>query len=339
MQVYAAGGGKSLGEVTGLRYEVPPDARGLRLGQFLFDRLKLSRNLVRKAKGTEGLLVDGRPARTSLVLAGGETVELQVAEEGRVTPEPVTVTVIYEDSHLLVVEKPPFMVVHPVKDYTGGTLANGVAYHLQMRGESPVARPVQRIDRDTSGLVLFAKDPAVAGQLARELERNKLERRYIALVHGELAAQEGTVAVPIRRVWGHPVAREAALGPRTPEQEELLARAEAAGQTLREDWTAAGQPAVTHWRVLRCWPGVSMLELRLETGRTHQIRVHMAHAGHPLLGDQLYGWAGPPGRQALHAASLVLRHPVTGDLLRLESALPADLVELIAALDGSTSHG
>lgn len=319
-----------------MRYVVPSEARGLSLGKYLYDRLKLSRTLLRRVKGQNGILVDGQPARVSRVLEGGEVVELQLAAEGRVAPEPMPLSIAYEDEHLLVVDKPAGMVVHPVRDYTGGTLANGVAFHLQERGEPAVTRPVQRIDRETSGLVLFAKSPAMAGLLARELERHKLERRYIAFVHGVMAAERGTVDVPIRRVWGHPVAREAAVGPRTPEQEALLAGALAAGQVLREDWTAAGQSSVTHWEVLRRWPGaqVSMLALRLETGRTHQIRVHMAHLGHPLLGDELYGGgAGRPGRQALHAASLAFVHPARGELVALEAPLPADLVGLEAELD------
>jgi 23S rRNA pseudouridine1911/1915/1917 synthase len=315
-----------------LRYDVPGEARGLTLGKFLYDRLKLSRTLIRRVKTAEGLLVDGRLVRSSYLLEGGEVVELRLPAEGRVQPEPVPLTVVYEDASLLLVDKPPGMVVHPVRDYKSGTLANGVAYHLQERGEPAVARPVQRIDRDTSGLVLFAKDPAAAGRLARELERHKLDRHYIAFVHGGVAADVGTVAVPIRRVWGHPVAREAAVGPRSPEQEALLAGAEAEGRVLREEWKATGQPSVTHWQVLRRWPGVTMLLLRLETGRTHQIRVHMAHVGHPLLGDPLYGAGGVPGRQALHAASLAFAHPVTGAELRFESPLPADLVAFMAQL-------
>lgn len=322
-----------------MRYEVPAEARGLTLGKFLYDRLKLSRTLIRRVKTAEGLLVDGRLVRSSYLLAGGEVVELRLPAEGRVQPEPVPLAIVYEDDSLLVVNKPSGMVVHPVRGYTSGTLANGVAYHLRERGEAAVARPVQRIDRDTSGLVLFAKDPAAAGRLAQELERHKLDRHYLAFVHGAVAADQGTVAVPIRRVWGHPVAREAAVGPRTPEQEALLAGAEAEGRVLREDWKASGQASVTHWEVLRRWPGATMLALRLETGRTHQIRVHMAHVGHPLLGDPLYGRGGAPGRQALHAASLAFAHPVTGAELRFEAPLPADLGALMAELDQGVAGG
>lgn len=317
-----------------MRYDVPPEARGLSLGKYLYDRLKLSRTLVRRAKNDGAILVDGAPVRVSHVLEGGERVELVLSSQGRVEPEPVPIVVVYEDADLLVVDKPSGMVVHPVKDYQQGTLAGGVAFHLRERGEEPVARPVQRIDRDTSGLVLFAKNPAVAGRLATELEKHKLERRYIAFVHGEVADDAGTVDIPLRRVWGHPVAREVAIGPRAPEQEAELAAAVAQGVTLREDWKATGQRAVTHWRVLRRWPGVSMLALQLETGRTHQIRVHMAHLGHALLGDTLYGSGGRPGRQALHAATLVLNHPVSGAELQLEAPLPADLVGLMAELNG-----
>lgn len=316
-----------------MRYQVPPEAAGLSLGRFLHDRLKLSRNLVRKAKNQEGLLVDGQVARVSLVLRGGEQVDLRVESVGQVEPEPLPLSVVYEDEHVLVVDKPPGMVVHPVRSYLSGTLVNAVAWHLQQQGEEPVARPILRIDKETSGLVLFGKTPVAAQALARSLERHKLERHYLALAAGEFPSGTGTVDLPIRRVWGHPVAREAAVGPRTPEQEAELAEAEAAGRALRDEWRASGQRAVTHWEVLRRWPGVTQLALRLETGRTHQIRVHMAQIGHPLLGDVLYGHGGPPGRQALHAASLALSHPVTGEVLRFESPLPPDLAAFIEELE------
>lgn len=325
--------------MTALEYVVPPEAGGITLGKFLYDRLRLSRTLVRRAKSAQGILVNGLPAHTSRVLQGGEVVELRLKTEGRVAPEPLPISVVYEDPYLLVVDKPPGQVVHPVRDYTSGTLANGVAHYLQQRGEPAVVRPVQRIDRDTSGLVLFAKDPAVASALAGELERHKLDRHYIAYVEGVLQPEHGTVAVPIRRVWGHPVAREAAVGPRTAEQEALLAEAEAQGRVLRADWTAAGQPAVTHWEVLRRWPEATKIQLQLETGRTHQIRVHMAYLGHPLLGDKLYGGGRGAERQALHAASLTFAHPVFGELMRFTSPLPPDLAALEAALEATPSSG
>lgn len=322
-----------------MRYEVPHEACGLTLGKYLYDRLKLSRTLVRRAKNSEGLLVNGQPARTSYILAGGERVELRVSAVGNVTPELMPLVIIYEDEWCLVVDKPAGVVVHPVKDYDHGTLANGVAYHLRERGEEVVARPVQRIDRNTSGLVLFAKNPAVAGQLAAELQKHKLDRRYLAFVHGQVPPAQGRIDVPIRRVWGHPVAREAAVGPRLPEQEALLAAAAAEGKVLRDDWKAAGQRAVTDWEVLQRWPDVTLLALRLETGRTHQIRVHMAYLGHPLVGDELYGGEGAIlGRQALHAASLAFVHPVTGELLQLESTLPPDLVALMQRLDAGITR-
>ncbi len=316
-----------------MRFQVPTEAKGLSLGRYLYDRVKLSRNLMRRAKNEQGLFVDGRPVRVSYVLEGGEEVEVRVLSEGRVEPEALPLSVVYEDSEVLVVDKPAGQVVHPVRDYVSGTLANAVAYHLMGRGEEPVARPVLRIDRETSGLVLFGKTPLAAQRLAGALERYKLERLYLAFVHGALADDSGTVEVPMRRVWGHPVAREAAIGPRTPEQEAELAQAEAAGQALRDEWRATGQRAVTNWTALRRWPGVTKLGLALETGRTHQIRVHMSHMGHPLLGDELYGTAGPPGRQALHAATLVFAHPLSGEVLRFEAPMPHDLQQLERDLD------
>ncbi len=320
-----------------MRYQVPVDAGGLTLGKFLYGRLKLSNTLVRRAKNAGGLLVDGQPARVGDRLAGGEEVEIRVAAAERVAPEPVPLTLVFADAYLLVVDKPPGMVVHPVKGYTSGTLANGVAYHLQERGEAAVVRPVLRIDRDTSGLVLFAKDPVVAQRLARELGKQKLERRYIGFVAGVVEPAEGMVDLPIRRVWGHPVAREVALGPRTPDQEALLAAAEAQGRVRQAEWTAGGQRAVTHWEVTARWQAATLLTLRLETGRTHQIRVHMAHTGHPLLGDEMYGDGGPPGRQALHAATLAFTHPMTGESLRFESPLPPDLADLAERLTITSS--
>lgn len=314
---------------------MPAEAAGLSLGRYLFDRLKLSRTLVRRLKQQGAICVDGARARTNLVLRGGELLTLQVQTESseRVRPQPLPLTVLFEDQYLLVVVKPAGMVVHPVRDYTDGTLANAVAHHLQERGEAPVARPVHRLDRETSGLLLFAKSTHVHGRLAAQLEAHKLDREYLALVRGVPNPRAGRIEVPLRRVWGHPVKREAAILPRTPDQEAELAAAARAGRTLRAEWTGAGARAVTHYQVLRDWESAALLGLRLETGRTHQIRVHLAHIGHPILGDELYGETGPPGRQALHAATLAFAHPVTGAHLRFSCPLPADMSSLIDRMD------
>lgn len=351
-----------------LEFQVPHESKPVRLGRFLYDRLGLSRTLVRRAKAAAAIWVDGAPAHLDHMLQGGEVVRLDPpVAEGRVEPEPMALQVVWEDEHLLVVEKPAGIVVHPVKDYQSGTLANAVAYHLLQRGEQPIARPVQRLDRETSGLILWAKNQAVAGLLSGALEEAKLERRYLAFVEGAPVEASGTIDLAIRRVWGHPVAREVALGPREPEQEAALAEAAAAGTVLRGDWTGAGQRSVTHWRVLERYRGATLVECRLETGRTHQIRVHMTHLGHPLLGDRLYGHGAGQGdegaqrvgrtrvtagageaadgvtrpsatldelihRQALHAAALAFRHPFRGELLRFESPLPPDLLQLRESL-------
>jgi len=320
-----------------VKYQVPAEVAGMTLGKYLLGRLKLSRNLIRKAKNSEGLLIFGTPVRSSYSLVGGEELEIRVISEGRVTPEAMPLDLVFEDEHVLVVNKPAGMVVHPVRGYTGGTLANAVAYHLDQQGLESVARPILRIDRDTSGLVLFAKTATAAQALSRAMHQHKLERRYLALVHDQVESDRGTVNLGIRRVWGHPVAREVAIGLRTPEQEAELAQAEAGGQRLRDDWKATGQKAVTHWTVLNRWPVATFLELRLETGRTHQIRVHMAQIGHPIIGDWLYGAGGGEGRQALHAASLGFSHPVTGIEMLLHVPLPTDMAAQVAKLNKSTS--
>lgn len=333
-----AGGFPFVGKVIGgggsVRFEVPADAKGFRLSRFLFDRLKLSRNLVRRAKGAGGLLVDGVQRPVSHRLEGGEWVELQLETEGRVLPEALPLNVVYEDDQVLVVDKPAGMVVHPVRNYVSGTLANAVAHHLRGIGGPGVARPVLRIDRETSGLVLFARTPLAAQRLSQQLSDFKLDRSYLGLVRGWPEAEQGCVDLPIRRVWGHPVAREVAAGPRTPEQEAELREAEGAGRVLRGEWRSDGQRALTHYRVQERFQGASLLKFWLETGRTHQIRVHLSHLGHPLLGDGLYGEGGDPGRQALHAATLRFAHPLTGQIIHCDSPLPPDLIRFIGRLRG-----
>ncbi len=229
---------------------------------------------------------------------------------GGVEPVPMELDVVHEEAALLVVNKPAGMLVHPVAAGARDTLANGVAHHFAARGLPPVAHLVHRLDRDTSGLVLVAGSAAVHALLDRQLASRALRREYLALVDGEVAEEEGRIDAPVGR---------------DPDDPPLRA--------VRPE----GGAARTRFRVEERFAGATLLRLELETGRTHQIRVHLAHLGHPVLGDRWYGRRGLEriGRQALHAAALSLVHPFTGEPLRCEAPLPADM----AALRGRLREG
>lgn len=291
-----------------MRVVVPPEATGQRLGEFL-RRRGLSRTLINRLKNTEGILVNGRVRWTIDPVFEGEEVVLLLQEEPSVyvPPEPLPLTVVYEDDDVLAVNKPAGQIVHPARGYRSGTLANAVAHHLQQQGLEVPVRPVHRLDMETSGLVLFAKNPWAHNVMALQLERRLLRREYMAVVAGHVWPEEGQVHAPVRRVQGHTVKHEVGEGGRT---------------------------ALTYYRVIRKLNEADLVELKLETGRTHQIRVHMAYLGHPLLGDQLYG--GPTdriGRQALHAFRLRFRRPRDNEEITLEAPVPADMADLIAELE------
>ncbi|MFO7173482.1 MAG: RluA family pseudouridine synthase [Bacillota bacterium] len=291
-----------------MRVVVPPEASGQRLGEFL-RRRGLSRTLINRLKNSEGILVNGEVRWTIDPVFAGEEVVLLLEDEpsSYVQPEPIPIAVVYEDDDVLAVNKPAGLIVHPARGYRNGTLANAVAYHLQQQGLEVPVRPVHRLDMETSGLVLFAKNPWAHNVMSLQLERRLLRREYIAVVSGHLWPEDGQVNAPIRRVPNHPVKHEVGEG---------------------------GRPALTYYRVVRKLKDADLVELKLDTGRTHQIRVHMAYLGHPLLGDQLYG--GPTDRiqrQALHAFRLRFRRPRDGEEITLEAPLPQDMADLIAQLE------
>lgn len=220
--------------------------------------------------------------------------------------------VVYEDADVLVVDKPAYLLVHPVTPGPTDTLADRVVRYCAARGVPARAHPVSRLDRDTSGLVLFARSPEVHRRLAGQLAARTLRRGYLALVDGEVADEEGVVDAPIGRDPAEPPLR-----------------------AVRPD----GAPARTRFRVVERFTGATLLRLELDTGRTHQIRVHLAHLGHPVLGDRWYGLRGVEriGRQALHAASLAFLHPTSGAETRLEVPLPADMAGLREELRAATA--
>jgi 23S rRNA pseudouridine1911/1915/1917 synthase len=304
------------------RSRIPDEMAGQRLDQALarmfpeYSRSRLKAWLLEGA-----VLVDGSVLRPRDKVRGGERVDLNVVAEAvvRAEPEPLELDIVFEDEALLVVNKQADLVVHPGAGNPGGTLMNGLLHHVPQLEELPRAGIIHRLDKDTSGLLLVAKTLPAHTSLVRRLADREISRRYRAVCNGILTGG-GTIDEPIAR---HPVDRTR--------------------MAVRE----SGKPAVTHYTVVERFRAHTYISVELETGRTHQIRVHFAYRRHALLGDPVYGGrlALPAGaseslvstlrtfrRQALHAACLDLEHPVHGELLHLEAPIPDDLEALLAIL-------
>jgi len=290
---------------------VPADAAGERLDVFLAAHAG-SRSAAQRLIDGGHVTVDGAERPKRHVLAGGETIAVAAPEAVAAAPDapPATFRIAYEDDHLLVVDKPPGIVVHPAPGHRTGTLVQALAGRVA-GGDDP-ERPgvVHRLDRDTSGLLVLARDEATHAALKAALARRDLVREYVALVEGRPPARSGTIDAPLgrdRRV-----------------------------RTRRSSDTDEGRPAVTHFEVVRALPEDTLLRVRLETGRTHQIRAHLLAIGHPVAGDPEYGAAGRHGlqRQFLHAARLAFAHPATGAPVDIRSALPPDLAAALARAEG-----
>ncbi|WP_257538303.1 RluA family pseudouridine synthase [Sphingobium sp. CFD-1] len=297
---------------------------GLRLDRALADLLPdLSRERL-KALILEGqVITDGRSPNPSMKVAAGQsfTIALPPPVEAEAVAQDIALSIAYEDAELIVVDKPAGLVVHPAAGNLDGTLVNALLHHCrgQLSGIGGVARPgiVHRIDKDTSGLLVVAKTDKAHEGLARQFKDHSIDRLYAAIVYGVPAPGKGTVDT-----W--------------------IGRSDADRKKMAVHREGRGKHAVTHYRTMERLAGAALVECRLETGRTHQVRVHMAHIGHPLIGDQVYG-RDRKGfksiletmgfkRQALHAKALGFIHPLTGESLRFESVLPADMQELLSQL-------
>lgn len=285
--------------------------QGWTVAEVLERSLHLPRNTVRQLGKRRAIRVNRRPAGLGTRLAVGDVLLTRPEGEHDAGLDAVEIPldIVHEDDALLVVNKPPFLLVHPTRPDQRHTLVNALVAHYRRLGSSARPHPVHRLDRDTSGLVLIARTPDAHTRLHAQIEARTLRREYLAVVAGHMNADEGVVDAP--------------LGPH-PTQGPLRA--------VRAD----GDPARTYYRVIERLRGATLVALRLETGRTHQIRVHMAHLGHPLLGDRQYGRraVGAIGRQALHAERLSFEHPATREALTLRAPLPADLNALLIALRG-----
>ena len=286
---------------------------GTRLDSYLAAHVEgLSRSRVAQLV-TDGLcLVAGKPAKPGLKLKKGQSVELTIPADVilAVLPQDLPLHIVYEDEDILVVDKAKGMVVHPAPGHPDGTLVNALMFHCGSRLSdiNGVIRPgiVHRIDRDTSGLLVVAKNNASHRRLSEDLTCHDIERSYLAVLDGRLGQDEGTVDLPIGR---HPVDRKR--------------------MSIR---SRSGRHAITHYRVLQRFRAHTLVECRLETGRTHQIRVHMASLGHPVTGDEVYGkpYKGMNTQgQALHACRLKLVHPASGEQMVFETGLPAWISQLL----------
>ncbi|HQJ30005.1 MAG TPA: RluA family pseudouridine synthase [Syntrophales bacterium] len=311
------------------RFLVEAEESGERLDVFLARRqADLSRSQIAKALAAGRVLVNGKAPKAATRLRRGDEilVEIIAPVAAGVQPEDIPLRIVYEDAFLLVIDKPPGLVVHPGAGNPRGTLVNALLHHCRdLSGIGGVLRPgiVHRLDKDTSGLMIVAKSDAVHRSLADDFQARRVEKTYLALVYGDMPDDEGVVDLPVGR---HPVDRK-----------KMSTR------------SRRGKNAVTRWQVRERYGAVTLVTAAIETGRTHQIRVHLAALGHPVVGDRLYGNPGlmkqiadpslrcglkKMNRQALHACRIAFRHPADGRELVFASPLPPDMEELTARLAG-----
>ena len=305
-----------MSEENKLSFQVEPSEAGQRIDRYLSEKLPdLTRSYLQKLIGEGFVLQKGKPVKNGTKTLAGEQIEVTVpeAEEPEILPEDIPLDILYEDADVILVNKPKDMVVHPAAGHYSGTLVNALMYHCRdgLSGINGVLRPgiVHRIDKDTTGVLVVCKNDKAHNALAEQLKEHTITRRYRAIVCGNLKEDEGTVDAPLGR---HPQDRKKMA-------------------IVRQ----GGRQAVTHYRVLERFGSYTYIECRLETGRTHQIRVHMASLGHPLLGDEVYGRTKSPFHlegQTLHAMVLGFQHPTTGEYVEFEAPLPAYFEELLQKL-------
>jgi len=298
--------------------------QGRRLDQFLSETdLNLSRSQAKKLIGEGVIFLNQKPAKPSTRLKAGDIISGTLPEPQPLTlkPEPLPLNILYEDSSVIVVDKPAGMVVHPAPGNPSGTLVNALLYHCKdLPGINGVLRPgiVHRLDKDTSGVMVIAKGDEAYHQLIKQFKNRTVDKVYLALAYGKFLQEEGLI--------------DSAIGRHPSERKRMSTR------------TKRGRAAMTRWRRIEDLDGFTLLEIFPQTGRTHQIRVHLSSMGHPLLGDPLYGRKGRTGtiqdpllkecvkrmdRQALHALRLVFNHPRTGERVQFESPLPQDMKETL----------
>ena len=280
----------------------------LTLKEVLLDKLNFSVRSLSKMKRYKTVKVNNQYIKPSDTVKKGDLIEVEIIEDmAEFQPQNLNLDILYDDFDIIMVNKPPFMVVHPTKSHFENTIANGVTDYIIKQKEKVKIRFVNRLDMNTSGLVIVAKNPYAQFVLSSDMKDDKVEKMYIAVVKGIVKEDFGTINEPIYRPTDDSVKR-----------------------IVHED----GQPSVTHFEVIERLKDATVLKLRLETGRTHQIRVHLSHIGHGIIGDELYGHVDENliNRQALHAYSLKFNQPRTREILEFKAPLPKDMEELIEKL-------
>ena len=320
-----AAGAHAEPEAETFAFDVAGEDAGARLDAFLAARVEgVSRSILKRAIDDGDVLVGGQVAKPSLKLKGGEHVEVELPAPppSEVEPEEIPLDLLYEDEEVVVVNKPSGLVVHPAAGVRSGTLANALAFHFtQLRGQAGSLRPgiVHRLDRDTSGVIVVAKTPRAHESLSDQFRARTVFKSYVALVHGVTREEKGKVEGPLAR------------DPRN---------------RTRMAVVRGGRAALSLWRVRQRFTRFTLLDVQIKTGRTHQIRVHLAWIKHPVVGDETYGGGRDKtlpdpalrvrvaaiGRQFLHAERLGFHHPATGEWLGFTAPLPPDLAEFLETL-------
>lgn len=270
----------------------------------LSENLNFSRRLSKRLELSSRLFLNGSVIKLNKSVFKGDILSIEFdEEEDEYDAINIPIDIVYEDSDLLVVNKPPYIVVHPTKSHQNNTIANGVSYYFKQKGIKRKVRLVNRLDMNTSGIVIIAKNPYAHNELANQMKSNTVEKYYYAIVEGLIEENEGTINQPIARLNAEDIIR--IVHP-------------------------SGKECITHYAVEKKFNNMTLVRLKLETGRTHQIRVHMKHIGHPIVGDTLYGQESELiKRQALHCHEMKFRQPLTGQEIVIKCPLPEDMVRTI----------
>lgn len=290
-----------------LDYQVEANDDGLKVIDVLATSMNISSRLIRKCKNHQNILLNQKSGSVNRIVHEGDIISMMLDhDENTFDPNPIDTVVIYEDGDLLIVDKPPFLVVHPTKGHPEGTLANAISYYQYQQKQNYKIRFINRLDRDTSGIVLIAKNAYSQQIVSEQMQENTVDKFYLAIVEGVLENDHGTIDLPIDRE---------------------------AEMDIKRIVIDSGQPSVTHFEVVERYKEHTLVKIMLETGRTHQIRVHFSHIGHPILGDALYGSSSELiNRQALHCYQMSLIPPREKERHVFVSELSVDIKNAIDQL-------